>query len=684
MKRLSTNFLVLSIICYSQVLLAYVPDSITTLKPQQKHITEVSLIKNILMRNHYRKQVLNDSLSEVMFNNYINSLDAGKTNFLQSDMDYFSKYRTTLDNDIESGNVDVGFQIFRIFRERSNTRLNYVDELLKNGFDYSKNESIKLDSEDEVWASDESELNERWRKIIKSQALSLKLSGKADEEIKKTLSERYQRYQKGINQYNNDDVFQFYMNSFTSSFDPHTNYFSPISSENFKISMSQSLEGIGAQLTQKLDYIMVNEIIPGGPAYKSKSIHKGDKIVGVAQGDDGEFVNLIGWRVIDAVQLIRGDKGSIVRLELLKDGSTSEIPEVLRLERDKIKLESQSAKAEVIPISDGNNSFKLGVITIPSFYMDFDGAREGQTDYKSTTRDVKKLLVELQEKQVDGVMIDLRYNGGGSLKEAIDLSGLFVSSGPMVQVKGSNGRIDVKRDTDVSIQYNGPLAVLVNRFSASASEIFAGAIQDYERGIIVGETSFGKGTVQQLIGLNQFLPAMNTKLGQLKLTLQKFYRVTGSSTQNIGVTPDIEFPSAFDTNEFGESSQPNALPWDKISSSQFQKTSTISDEMKGKLRQLYANHLDTDVDLQKMVKDIERSKIVRAKTFASLNYDNRKETDEAIKADAELNKQALTQSAGKINKEFASTGEDTKKLNEDPYLKEGLRILTELIKFKVG
>lgn len=684
MKRMSSSILVLVVICYSQVLFAYVPDSITTLKPQQKHITEVSLIKNILMRNHYRKQVLNDSLSEVMFNNYINSLDAGKTNFLQSDMDYFSKYRTSLDNDIESGNVDVGFQIFRIFRERSNKRLNYVDELLKNGFDYSKDESIKLDSEDEIWASDESELNERWRKIIKSQSLSLKLAGKTDEEINKTLSERYQRYQKGINQYNNDDVFQFYMNSFTESFDPHTNYFSPISSENFKINMSQSLEGIGAQLTQKLDYIMVNEIIPGGPAYKSKAIHKGDKIVGVAQGDDGDFVNLIGWRVIDAVQLIRGDKGSIVRLELLKEGSTSEIPEVLRLERDKIKLESQSAKAEVVPISDGNNSFKLGVITIPSFYMDFDGARDGQTDYKSTTRDVKKLLVELQEKQVDGVMIDLRYNGGGSLKEAIDLSGLFVSSGPMVQVKGSNGRIDVKRDTDVSIQYNGPLAVLVNRFSASASEIFAGAIQDYERGIIVGETSFGKGTVQQLIGLNQFLPAMDTKLGQLKLTLQKFYRVTGSSTQNIGVTPDIEFPSAFDADEFGESSQPNALPWDKISSSQFQKTSTISDEMKGKLRQLYANHLETDVDLQKMVKDIDRAKIERAKTFASLNYDNRKEVDEAVKADAELNKQALTQSAGKINKEFTSTGEDSKKLNEDPYLKEGLRLLTELIKFKVG
>jgi carboxyl-terminal processing protease len=294
------------------------------------------------------------------------------------------------------------------------------------------------------------------------------------------------------------------------------------------------------------------------------------------------------------------------------------------------------------------------------------------------------LLVDLQEKQVDGVMIDLRYNGGGSLKEAIDLSGLFVESGPMVQVKSSNGRIEVKRDTDTAIQYNGPLAVLVNRFSASASEIFAGAIQDYERGIIVGETSFGKGTVQQLIGLNQFLPAMNTQLGQLKLTLQKFYRVTGSSTQNIGVTPDIEFPSAFDANEFGESSQPNALPWDKISTSQFQKTSTISADLKGKLRQLYASHLATDVDLQKMVKDIEKAKKERARTSASLNYDNRKEMEEADKADAELNKQALIQSAGTVNKEFTSTGDDSKKLNEDPYLKEGLRLLTELIKFKVG
>jgi len=682
MKQLSIMILVTVI--SAQVGYGALPDSITVLKPQPKHTTELTLIRNILSRNHYRKQDLDDSLSSVIFDNYINSLDGSKANFRLSDINYLSKYKTQLDNDFLQGNVDVGFQIFRIFRDRSNERLEYVYDILDNGFDFSKEETINLETDKVAWAKSAEELNERWRKIIKSQALNLKLSGKEDEEITKSLKERYQRYKKGLNQYNNDDVFQFYMNAFTEAFDPHTSYFSPISSENFKINMSQSLEGIGARLTQKLDYIMVDEIIPGGPAYKSKKIQKGDKIVGVAQDDDGEFVNLIGWRVLDAVQLIRGDKGSIVRLQLLKEGANSEVPEVLRLVRDKIKLESQSAKAEVIPISEGNNSYKLGVITIPSFYMDFDAAREGQKDYKSTTRDVKKLIVDLEEQQVDGIMIDLRYNGGGSLKEAIDLSGLFIKLGPVVQVKNSDGSITVKKDKDIRVQYDGPVAVLINRFSASASEIFAGAIQDYERGLIVGETSFGKGTVQQLISLNQFLPKMESKLGQLKLTLQKFYRVTGSSTQNIGVTPDINFPSAYDADEFGESSRPNALPWDRIRTSNFQKTSTISAELKSKLRQLYANHLETDVDLQKLVNDITKAKADREKEFASLNYNYRKNLMDTDKSEAELNTKALNESAGNINQEFSVTGEESKNLSEDPYLKEGLRLLTQIIKLKVG
>lgn len=679
MKQL--NIMILVIVLNVQTGFATTFDSVTVLKPQPKHLKEVSMIRNILFRNHYRKQNLDDSLSGVIFDNYINSLDENKFNFRKADIDYFSKYRTQLDDDLVQNNVDVGFQIFRIFRDRTNERLEFVYDILNKGFDFEKDETINLETDNETWVETKSELNERWRKIIKSQALNLKLAGKTDEEISKTLIKKYNQYQKGINQYNNDDVFQFYMNAFTGAFDPHTNYFSPISSENFKIIMSQSFEGIGARLTQKLDYIMVDDIIPGGPAYKSKGIHKGDKIIGVAQGDNGEFINLIGWRVLDAVQLIRGDKGSIVRLQLLKEGSSTEIPEVLRLERDKIKLESQSAKAEVIPISDGNNNYKLGVITIPSFYMNFDAAREGEKDYKSTTRDVKKLLVDLKEQQVDGVMIDLRFNGGGSLKEAIDLSGLFIKSGPIVQVKNSNGKINVKKDIDIRVQYDGPVAVLINRFSASASEIFAGTIQDYERGIIVGETSFGKGTVQQLISLNRFLPGEQSKLGQLKLTLQKFYRVNGSSTQNIGIIPDISFPSAYDANEFGESSKSNALPWDKIRTSNFQKTFNISSEMKVKLKQLYAGHLETDVNLQRLVKDIAKAKFEREKKFISLNYTSRKNAMGTDKSDAELNTKVLNESTGSIHQEFFSIGKNSKKLNKDPYLKEGLRLLTEVIKF---
>ena len=661
------------------------PDTLAVLKPASKHLKETYLVTTLLNRNHYRKLPLDDSLSTVIYNNYLESLDNNKAYFLKSDIEYFDKYKEQLDDDIRRGNVDVAFQIFRMFRERANTRLNYVFSLIEKGFDYSIEESIPSEDLNQFWAETNEEVNERWRKIIKSQAVNLKLAKKDDEEIKETLTKRYKRYRKGINQYNSDDVFQFFMNSYTESFDPHTNYFSPISSENFKINMSLSLEGIGARLTQRLDYTLVDEIIAGGPAYKSKAIHKNDKIVAVAQGDDDEFVDVIGWRLQDVVQLIRGPKGSVVRLQLIKgDAAINALPDTLRLVRDKIKLEEQSAKAEIIPLTEGNDQFKLGVITIPSFYINFDEARSGVKDYKSTTRDVKKLLEELQQKEVDGILIDLRYNGGGSLKEAIDLTGLFIQDGPVVQVRNTDGSVNIKKDVDRSIQYNGPLAVLINRFSASASEIFAGAIQDYQRGIIVGEQSFGKGTVQNLIGLNQLFPADNDKMGQLKLTLAKFYRVSGSSTQNIGVLPDIKFPAYIESNEFGESSRPNSLPWDMITTSNYYPTNNISPELITKLKMLYEEHLNSDPGLKELLTEIEEAKRARASDVISLNLEQRqKELDESEERKNKANA-GLEASAGKYNAEVTFSEENNEKLGEDPYLKEGLRLLAELVKSKIG
>lgn len=652
-------------------------DSVTVLEPAQKHAMEIGLTMDILNRYHYLKIDMNDSLSAVIFENYLNSLDDNKAYFTQADIDYFAKYKFQLDDDLKDRNVDVAFQIFRIFRERAEARIATIQTLIDGGFDFTKDEVIELDSDELKWASSDAEINERWRKIIKSQALSLKLSGKEDAGIKETLTKRYQRYQKGINQYNSDDVFQFFMNAVAETYDPHTNYFSPISSENFNINMNLSLEGIGARLTQSMDYTVINEVIAGGPAYKSKQLHKDDKIVGVAQGDE-EYVDVIGWRLQDVVQLIRGPKGSKVRLQYLKHGEEATVREVSII-REKINLEDESAKAEMIPISKGNQVYNLGVITIPSFYMNFEDARNGVPDYRSVSRDVEGLIKELQTKNVDGIMIDLRYNGGGALPEAINLTGLFIDKGPVVQVKHSNNQIEVQKNTNGGVVYDGPLAVLVNRFSASASEIFSAAIQDYERGVIIGETTFGKGTVQQMAGFNRYYPNYPERMGNLKFTLSKYYRVSGSSTQNIGVTPDIEFPSAFDAEEFGESSRPNALKWDQIPTSYYKPTKNISAQIIANLRTLYKEDLKTDVDLKNLQKDIAKMKANQERNELSLNLDERQKEQDKNDEESDLQKK-LSESAGKIYQEYTTSEEDQKKLREDPYLKEGLRLLAELVK----
>ncbi len=430
-----------------------------------------------------------------------------------------------------------------------------------------------------------SELNEIWRKRLKNDALTYKLNGKDWAFIQKTLKKRYKNFSQFLNQYNSEDVFQLAMNSFTQSIDPHTNYLSPQTSDNFKIDMSLSLEGIGARLQTEDDYTKVAEIIPGGPADKSGLLKADDKIIGVAQGEDGEFEDIIGWRITDAVKLIRGAKGTTVRLQIIKAGSDLNAKPIdISLVRDKIKLEDQAAKGSVLEIINDDKPFRIGVIDIPKFYNDFEGQRNGDGNYKSTTKDVRKIIDSLTTEKVDGIIIDLREDGGGSLQEAIELTGLFIKDGPVVQVKSSDGNIEIAKDPDAGIVYAGPLAVLVNRFSASASEIFSGAIQDYGRGLIIGEQTFGKGTVQNLIDLNR-LSSKKMDLGQVKITIAKYYRINGGSTQNLGVIPDISFPSIVDPKEFGESAEPSALPYDEIKSAEYNKFS----DLKKYVPQLVAN-----------------------------------------------------------------------------------------------
>ncbi len=684
-------------------------DSLQVLKPLPEHENSLFVILNLLNQYHYRKQPLNDSISTVIFDNYVSSLDPNKVYFLQSEIDYFGKYRTQLDNELKLGNLDFAYQLFGLYREKALKRLQQLSDFTANEFDFALEEDYEADPDKLEWAASYEELNDRWRKLLKNQALNLKLSGKEWEDIRDLLASRYERLEKAIYQYKSEDVFQLYMNSFTRSYDPHTSYFSPIAKENFQIEMSLSLEGIGARLMQQLDYTLVASIVPGGPAFKSKRLEKDDRIIGVAQGDGGKFEDVIGWRLDDVVQKIRGPKGSVVRLLVLpSEKEITDLPDTLRIIRDRIKLEEQSAQAEIIPITEGNETFNLGVISLPSFYIDFEARSKGDPDFKSTTRDVKKLITELRGEGIDGLLMDLRYNGGGSLQEAIDLTGLFIPQGPVVQVRNTDQSVDkLEDDDDATVFYDGPLAVLINRYSASASEIFSGAIQDYERGVIVGENSFGKGTVQNLIDLGR--PVMNymnrmiayrksanqdvtelmmmrdqlqngdVTLGQLKMTLAKFYRVTGSSTQRLGVQPDISFPTPFEPEEFGESSRDNALPWDEISSANFEMTNNISEEMIDKLYKLYEYHLNTDADLKALVKETNEIKNDDYSSLVSLNYDQRKERSDARQA---RNNNDLSTSIQ--DSEVFTDEENREKLSEDPYLKEALRLLAQLSKEKVG
>ncbi len=649
----------------------------TDLVPKAHYANEAQLAAQILSTYHFRKIGFNDSLSSVILDDYIETLDNNKSYFLQSDIEAFKKYRYVLDDYTKEGEVEPAYAIYKVFKQRFDERMEYIySTLLNYNYDFTSDEYYNTDRSEELWSKDVAELNDQWRKIVKSQVLSLKLNGKEQKEIVKTITTRYDRFKKSIDQYNSEDVFELYMNTIAEAFDPHSNYFSPKTSDRFQQNMSLSLEGIGARLQTDNDFTKVVEIMPGGPAKKSDAIHADDRIIAVGQGVEGDMVDVIGWRIDDVVTLIKGPKGTTVRLEILPAETGVNGPsETITLVREKIKIEDMEAKAEVIPITRNGSSFEVGVITLPSFYMDFEAYQKGDPNYNSTTRDVKRLVNELKAKDVDGILIDLRNNGGGSLSEAIDLTGLFIKDGPVVQVKTSSNKVEIGEDEDPEVTYTGPLAVLINRFSASASEIFAGAIQDYHRGVVLGETTFGKGTVQSVIDLGRYIKLPEgEKAGELKLTLQKFYRVTGSSTQHLGVSPDVNFPSAFTAEEFGESSRPSALPWDQINSANFKPSNQISPQMISALNQDYTNRLTSDKDLIQLVDETAELKENISRTRISLNEETRKkEIDDAEKRKAARNDLSGT----KIEVEGQQKPDAIDV--DDKYLKEGVVILSEII-----
>jgi carboxyl-terminal processing protease len=541
------------------------------LQPNRSQRQSTLIILKVINEYHYKKQPLNDEMSRAILNRYLGVLDPNRSFFTQGDIDRFNVVSDQLDDDLKDARLDSAFNIFRVYRQRVDERVGFALKLLDRDYDFTIKESYRFDRQDAPWTTDAAELDELWRKKVKSDILNLKLKEKPLDEIRSTLEKRYTGIQRRTRQMDADDVFQVFINSYTLSLEPHTSYMSPRVSENFDISMRLSLEGIGAVLSSENEYTVVQRTVAGGPAALSGQVGAGDRIVGVGQGADGEIEDVIGWRLQDVVDLIRGAKGTTVRLQLLPEdeGSAGRAKQVT-LVRNQIKLEDQAARKFIIADLGGMGNLRIGVIDVPAFYRDFQGYSQGQEDFTSTTRDVRRLIDELEAEGVDGIVIDLRGNGGGSLVEATELTGLFIPSGPVVQVKNASGDLDIERDPDPEQVYNGPLAVLVDRHSASASEIFAGAIQDYHRGIVIGEPTFGKGTVQTLVDLGRFVRYGDKNLGRLRLTMAQFFRVNGGSTQFKGVVPDIVYPSAVQSDDQGERSLENSLPWAKIAAVNYQ------------------------------------------------------------------------------------------------------------------
>ena len=635
------------------------------LVPEEQHATSSKRITAQFTRAHYKQIKIDDELSKQVFERYIKQLDYARNVFTQADIDEFQKYALDFDTVISRGKLDKAYDIYNVNMKRRLERYEYALNLLKKPFDFTTDESYNFDREEALWPKDEVELNELWRKKVKYDALNLTLAGKEWPKVSEVLGKRYKNAVKRIKQTESEDVFQMVMNSFARVVEPHTSYLSPRNAERFQMEMNLSLEGIGAVLRAEEDYTVIQSVVSGGPADKSNELKPKDRIVGVSQADE-EFVDVIGWRLDDVVELIKGPKGTKVRLQVLSGGAEDDAnTKIVSIIRDTIKLEDRAAKSEVYyDVKDDKTSKKLGVITIPSFY-------------NNLSRDVKKELVKLKNEQVEGIIVDLRGNGGGSLSESSLLTGLFIDKGPVVQVRNGANRIEVNGDGDGISYYTGPLTVMVDRYSASASEIFSAAIQDYGRGVIIGEHTFGKGTVQQHRGLGRVYDLYKNPLGSIQFTIAKFYRINGGSTQHRGVLPDITFPSAIDPEDWGESKEENALPWDKIPKAEYKKLDELTSDFEY-LQSLYEERIKTNKEFNYLLDDIAVYKDEKDDKTISLNLAKRKEKREKRKAKQliRVNERLLT-----LGKEKVTSLDDLPdELDElDPFLDEAANITFDLV-----
>jgi carboxyl-terminal processing protease len=660
---------------------ARAPSSAATVDfaPTERHARVARLVSSMFERSHYRQAPVNDPVSSLVLDRYLESLDGLRSYFTAADIAEFERYRYELDNAIVDGKLAPAFEIFNRYQQRSRERMKFALAVLDKEPDFTLDEGFEFDRRKAPWAKDSAELDELWRKRVKNDAISLMLADKTWPEAREVLQKRYERAAKRSEQVTADDVFEIFMNSFAHVFDPHSSYFSPRNSEEYRIQMSLSYEGIGASLQSIDDYVTIMEILPGGSAQQSGELKATDRIVAVGQGKSGEMVDVVGWRLDDVVALIRGPGGSFVRL-LIQPGkaSTDATERVIMLPRTKITLEAQAAKKELRTIERGDRKLRVGVITVPSFYQDYNARAAGDEEYRSTTRDVQKLLEEFKaEGGVDGLVLDLRENGGGHLSEAIGLVNLFVRRGPVVQLRETGGRVEVLESEVDAPVYDGPLTILVDRFSASASEIFAAAMQDYGRGIVIGQETYGKGSVQNLYPLDRYAIGQDPGYGQLTVTIGMYYRVTGDSTQNRGVQPDVRLPSAIDTEEVGESSRDAALPWNRIRPAPFKRDSTLAPVISD-LQRLHEQRVTGDPDYQHMVAEIATLEDMRKRKAVSLNLEKRR-TERTALTHGELARENERRAA--LGEDSLDDAEDIKDL-PDAILAEASQITADLVQLE--
>ena len=672
-RALLITFTAAALACSASPEVQKMVDGVQNIKPDEQQSLVCKELVGLIENYNYKKIKINDSISSVVFDRYIKALDPSKYYFLATDIKEFEKYRTTLDDAFRIGDLSGPFYIFNVYLKRYNERINYSIAQIDTKFDFNQNDTYIYDREKMPWISSTTALDEVWKKRVKYELVNLKIASNDQAKNAETLKKRYENLRSQAAKFNNQDVFQIVMDSFTEAIDPHTNYFNPRNAEVFQQEMSRSIEGIGATLQLENEVTKIMSIVPGGPAFKSKLLNAGDRIVAVAQGVDGEVEDIVGWRIDNAVSKIKGPKGTTVRLKVIPVGQElSAKPVIITLVREKVILADQSAKKTVKTIQSDGKPFKIGIIDVPAFYLDFKAANAGDPNYKSTTRDVRLLIDTLKNiDKVDAIVMDLRANGGGSLLEAIDLTGLFIDKGPVVQVKDTRNAVEVNEDKNPGAVWTGPFGVIIDRLSASASEIFAGAIQDYGRGIIMGTQTYGKGTVQNSIDMNRlfdqsFLKKISDAIaavkpkdtktvavpsrsaetsgtaapvikdgiiqfGQVNLTMGKFYRVNGSSTQHKGVIPDINFPSIYPLDKIGEDTEPSALPFDMVKPSNYTPVADLT-PIKANLLKLHEQRMSSSVDYKILVEDIAEAKKRDGETTVTLNETKLKLERDAMEA----------------------------------------------------